>query len=846
MVITTVRLLSLALRSLGTRKSRTALTTAGIVLGVAVILATTIANQSTVYSFQEMINSITGKADFWINGASSAGFSEKKLKDVRDLEGIKLASPGVSRGSTLRKGRRRDTVQVAGIDPVVDRQLRHFNVSKGRFIKKGEFTLLIPARLAEKKKIKIGDQVTLESKERKTSFEVVGLLEEEGAGRFMGGKVVFIPLSSAQKIFDMRGKLSYIDAQAKPGRSLKKVAAQLSERLGKRFVIERPEKRVEAVSEMLRGLQVGLSFFGAIALFVGGFLVYNTFSMVVVEQTQEMGVLRSIGGSRGQITILVLIQAAVVGISGSALGVVVGIGLAKVLLQFMSETVQIQVVSLTIPLLGVAAAIAIGIAVTLLAALQPAFIAGRVSPLAAIKIGANEPTRRGTFARLFFAFLGIGIGGGISYLPGPEELGSFAKWAVPIHEFGSFMLLLGAALLVPSLIRPLGSFFALPIRAIFRENGKLAAVNLQKNRGRTAATVAAIMITMAMLISVGGMVGSFRKSVDKWVDKSLGADVFVSGQNLSVTFNEKLGAKLRRVKGVSDLTTIRIFPVQLDEDRIMFRAVEPKSLRRFATLQFTSKNPEKSWASLKRGRRIFISNVVANKRGLKVGDETIITTVKGPKTFVVAGVTVDFGGDIGDLIIGTRSDMKKYFDLDDVSAFRIKVNQGVAPRKVANRIEKKFKHLNPDVQDIQEFKDLVTGQVNSSFSVFNVLILLAAIIAVISLFNTLTMNILERRREIGLLRAVGATRGQIGLMTMLEALMTGAIGVFLGLLVGGFIASDIVNGMNLLTGYEIVFAFPTEVTIMAVVFGLAAAMLAAIYPAHRAATLEIGKAIQYE
>ena len=815
-------------------------------LGVAVILATTIANRSTIQAFEDMIDSITGKADFLINGASSAGFSENKLSQVKSVSGVEQANPGISRGATLRKGRRRETVQVAGIDPRVDRKLRQFKLAAGRFIKKDEFSVLVPTRLAKKSKIKVGDRVTVSGSELSRRFTVSGLLKEEGAGRFSNGKAVFMSLGAAQRIFGMEGKLNYIDAKAEPGRSAKRVADRISERLGSSFVVERPENRVDAISQMLRGLTVGLSFFGTIALFVGAFLVYNTFAMVVVEQTQELGILRSLGASRGQVALLILTQAGIVAVFGSILGVGAGIGLAKLLLRYMAQTVQMPIETLSIPYAGLIWAVLIGIIVTLAAAVQPALLAGRISPLAAIRVRARQSSKKGTLVRLIASFFAIGFAVGVSFLPGVEGLGRYGNLAVPLHEAGDFMFLLGAALIVPSLIGPLGYLFSLPIKALFGENGKIAAANLRKNPGRTAATVSAVMITLAMLISVGGMVGSFRASVDSWVDKSLGADVFVSGQTLSVSLSQKFANELKRVKGVADLTMIKVFPVRLDGERVMFRAIEPQGVRRFARFQFTSGGKNKAWRELRRPRRIFISNVLSHKRRLEVGDKVALTTVRGRRVFQVAAVVVDFGGDMGDLMIGTRQDMKTYFNLDDASAFRIKVDQGVAPHVVARRIKKKSKGRSLDVEDIQVFKDRVNRQVNNSFAVFNVLILLAAIVAAISVLNTLTMSILERRREIGVLRAVGATRGQIALMTLIEAFITGAIGVLVGLLVGGYISRDIVNGMNLLTGYDIDFTFPVNTAVWAAILGLVMSTVAAIYPARRAATYQITEAIQHE
>lgn len=840
------KLLLLALRNLEIRKARTVLTTLGIVLGVAVILAVAITNRSTVNSFRDMIDSITGKADFWINGPSAAGFDEKKLSDVRRVPGVDLVVPGISKGSTLYAGRRREAVQVAGIDPGVDRKLRHYNISSGRFLKKNETAVLVPVALARQKKFNLGDTISLRAAGAVHDFKVIGLLKDEGAGRFMGGKVVFIPLEKAQKIFKLPGRLTYIDAKIKPGSKARAVVDRTARRLGQSFIVEQPEKRIEAISQMLKGLQVGLSFFGTIAMFVGGFLVYNTFTMVVVEQTQELGMLRSLGASRGQIIGVVLAQAAVLGACGSILGVGAGIALAKVLMRYVSKTVELAVDAISVPPAGLIAAVGIGLTVTLLAALQPALAAARVSPLAAIRIRAKKPSGRFTILRIIVGILGVTAGIAASFQPGAEGLGRYAYLAVPIHEGGTFLLLLGAALLSPSLARPIGYVFALPIRWFFGQTGKLAASNLARNPGRTAATASAVMITLAMLMSVGGMTTSFKRSVDRWVDKSLGADIFISGRSADATFSRKFASKLRKTKGVKDLTMIRFVPVREGSRQVLFRAIEPVGHQRFATLQFAEGDKQRAWRDLARGDHVFISTVMANKRGLKVGDKITLTTAKGFKDFEISGIAVDFGGEMGDTIIGSRKDLKRYFNLDDASGFRLKVVAGTAPRTVADRIKKKYKGMDLDVQDIQEFRTMVDGRVANSFAVFNVLIVLAAIVAAISVFNTLMMNIMERRREIAVLRAVGATRGQIGLMNLLEAFITGAIGGVLGLAVGAFSSAGVVDGMNTLTGYDINFVFPVGITGVAIIIALVFSVVAAAYPARRAAMLEIGRALQYE
>jgi putative ABC transport system permease protein len=820
----------------------------GVALGVAVILATAIANQSTVAAFKTMIDSITGKADFMISGSSGGGFDDSALERVRRIPGVAIANPGILRsaGWSVEPGQEPEPIEVAGIDPLVDRRLRQYRSAGGRFLKPDERGLLATERFALDNNLEIGDDLVLTAGGARRRFELVGLLKDEGAGRFMAGRVLFLPLDQARELFGLEGRLTYIDAKVESGESIELIGERISADLGPGFIVEQPDQRVEAVSEMLASLRVGLSFFGAIAMFVGAFLVYNTFAMAVLEQTHELGILRSLGAGRRQLVLLVLTQAAIVGLAGSVLGILIGIGLAKLLLSFMVRTVEIPVGALVVPPLGLGLAVVIGTAVTVVSALQPAMIAGRVSPLAAIKIFAAKATRRLSVIRVLVGVAVIAMGLGLSSAPVAETLTRYGDWMIALSAGGAFFYFLGAGLLTASLIGPLGRVFSWPAKFLFGRTGGLAAANLIRNPGRTAATAAAVMTTLAMLISVGGMVSSFRVSVDRWVDRSLGADVFVSGKSIDTIFDQRFGDRLRRIEGVDDLTASRWTTVRVGETRVAWRGIEPRSHRRFATLQFTEGRQDEAWRQLSRGGYVFVSAPAAHKRGLRVGDQITVVTNLGEKKFKVAAVMVEFAAESGDLLIGSARDTEKYLGIDEISGFRLKVGPGAKPQEVAERIRKKYGGLDLEVRDIQELKDMAGRQVNDSFAVFNVLVLLAGIVALISIFNTLMMNILERRREIGLLRAVGATQGQVALMTLVEAFVIGCIGGGLGLLLGSYASSDIVGAMKSLTGYEISYVFPWITGAIGLALAVAGSVAAAVYPARRASLEPLGEALKCE
>jgi len=826
------------------KKTRYALTTIGIILGVAVILGISVTNLSTVAAFKDTIDSITGKADILINPPTTAGFSDKLLARVRQTKGVEIANPGIARSSQVLNRKHKPALEIVGIDPAVDRQLRDYTVDLGRFLKSNDKNvLLLGGSFADEHGLKLNDQVVLVTNKGKRRFKIIGLLAGAGAGRFVGGDVAFMPLKTAQSEFNLKGRLSYIDAKIGPRTHAKTVKRRLRRKLGADIIIEEPEKRVEAVSQSLKSLRVGLSFFSAIALFVGGFLIFNTFSMVLVERTVEFGMLRSIGATRAQISRLVLVEASLIGVGGSAFGVALGLGLAKGLLYFMSSTVNMKIAVFKVPLLGLALSIAIGIIISVIAALQPALAAGRISPLQAIRTETRSTQSRLSLRLTAAALLALIAGGVVSLAP--NLLGQVPGSLV--NQAGALLLLLGSALLTPALVKPTAVLLGRPARLFAGIEGRLATDNLGRSRGRTAATVSAVMISLAMLISVGGMTTSFKESVNKWVDRSLGADIFISGQPSDLSFKQNLTNKISRVPGVKLVSPVRFFRVRSGNDWFMWRAIEVKTFKKMATLQFTKGNKKSAWGRLEKKDNVFVSTVLANRLHLKVGDKLSVKTNHGNQKFKVAAVTIDFGGDTGDVIIGSRAAMKKYFDLTDVSAFRVKIKAGVEPKTVSKRIKRRFKRrYNFLIQDNQEFKSRINRQITASFAAFNIIILIAVIVAAIGIINTLMMNIMQRRREIGVLRAIGAGKRQIKIMIIAEAAITGVMGFILGLSLGVYLSLTMVNGMHTLTGYEINYIFPWSTALIsggiAVVFSTAAAVI----PARVAANTNIVEAVQYE
>ena len=807
------------------------------------ILGISITNISTVASFTDMIDSITGRADFTINSVSES-FDEKTLGKVDKIDGVEVAAPGISRGSRLTKKKEKPSVRVIGIDPSIDRLVRDYSIIEGVFLKSDDArSVMVVQKFAEENKIKVGDELELATDIGFSDFQVVGLMDETGVGRFQSGSAIFMPLKTAQKEFKLDNRLTFIDVIAASDADVDQTIVKTKKSLGNNFIVEQPEKRVEAMEESLRALQIGLSFFSAVALFVGGFLIFNTLSMVVIERTKELGLLRSIGASRGQLARLILIEALIIGIIGSIIGLIAGLLLARGLIYIMSQTIQNNISTFEVPLRGLVASIFVGTIISIIASLQPALVASRIPPLMAIK--TNRGTTPSSVSYLLPVFSLFIIVLGVVSSSRPQIFGYLP--GSTLSQAGAFLLLLGAALLTPFLVSPLSSLFSRPLLILARSEGLLASRNLSRSRGRTAATISAIMISLSMLLSVGGLTDSFKASIDRWVEKSIGADVFVAGEPFDLSIDKRYIKELEEVKGVKSVSPVRFFFVRVGDERYTWRAIEPDTFRPMAELQFVEGSSDQSWEELGKNDSVFLSTVLANRLDLGIGDAIKIKTDQGERSFKIAGIIIDFGGETGDVIVGTRSDMKKYFGFDDVNSFRIKIDSNERPGTVAKRIEKRFADkLSLEIEDIQEFKSMINEQINVTFAAFNVITLIAVIVAAVGIINTTMMNIMERSREIGILKAIGSTRWQIRKIILTEASITGAIGLFLGVIVGIYMSISVIQSMHALTGYDVTYVFPWSALVSSAFIALVFSTVVALIPAQIAASSNIVEAIHYE
>jgi putative ABC transport system permease protein len=859
------RTLFLALRSLRVRTSRTLLTTFGIVLGVAVILAISVTNQSTISSVTSVFNQASGKAHLIVIRASSGerGLPADLAYRVAATPGVAAAVPSLQAQVLLADeispsqreisflGAVGGGLLLYGVDPSLDRQAREYKLADGEFLSSdlNAHQIVLVADYAKRKDLRIGQDLEIFTPRGIEVLRIVGLLSKEGAGQLNNGGFGIIPLGTAQKIFERTDELDQVDVVATPamasGPALEALKASLLARLGEEYSVLYPASQGERVTQMLDVYQMGLNFFSVIALFVGAFLIYNAFSMTVVERTREIGILRTLGMTRGQVMRQVLAEAAILAVVGALLGVGLGILLSHGLIRVMESLLVQEVKEIRIPLDGLLISLAVGVCVTLLAAAMPAWQASRVSPLEAVRVRGLR--REGWIIRRGWT-LGVVLLVASTLLlltsPFPPEL------QYQVDSPAIFALFVGATLLVPATTGTWERLARPAIQRLLGAEGRLGGSNIQRARLRTALTAASLMTGVAMLLSIRALTDAFSQDLREWIEAYIGGDLYVHS---SLPMRTYLARRFETVEGVTAATPMRYFEVEwLKEDgtdeRLTFMAVDPGSYRQVTSFVFqsSSDDPERLLDRLAAGDAVFVSTILAEKYGLRRGDTMRLKTHRGQRVFEIAGVVVDFNNQ-GLTVEGSWKDMRRYFGLRDVNAFLIKVQPGYSPADVQERLDQAYgKRHHITVESNETLKTRALQLSAQTFGLFDVLTLIAMIVAALGVVNTLTMNVLERTQEIGMLRSLGMTRWQVGKMILAEAGMLGLIGGVFGLLFGLFMSRLFISAANATQGYELAYVLPTQGILVGLMIALVVSQVAAIWPAQRAAGIRIIEAIQCE
>jgi putative ABC transport system permease protein len=836
---------------------RTALTVMGVAVGVAVMVAITAVNRSVLEAFRSMVDTVSGKADLTVAQGKSR-FDDELVDKVTAVPGVEHVSASLSFVFPVA-GMPGESLYVLGTNFTDDGYFRDLKSAKGQPQLKDVLSflnstdeLLLSERFANKHGIKAGDKINLITPKGTVPFNVRALLDESGPVKAFGGSFAVMDLYSAEAAFDIDHQIDRIDIKAASGVDVDVLKAKVRAATGDAFEVERPERRGESVQRMLLSFQMGLNMGSALALLVGIFLVYNTISIGVVQRRREIGTLRALGCSGNQMRALFTLEAAVLGAVGSVLGVPLGWLIANRAIAGVADAISsiyIQVHASDVSVTAVEVAIGCGMGVfgSCFAAFRPASKAASVQPVEALRRDAVAGAHLGSYAPQLL----LGVGLLLSTLV-------LARLPPPIENFplggylAIFTALMGATALAPFIISKSQLLLGRPAQGVLGIAGRLATDNFARAPGRSAVPVAALSIGICMSVSLGGFIGSFKESAERWLRQGVPSDLFVTSSYKlagvrNVPMDADLGKDIAKIPGVSAVDRIRMLPHDFSGLRIFVLSLDPTIYYRRARPIFLEGTQEEAEAMAQQQDQVMVSENLSHRRNIHKGDFIDVDTPTGVHHYHVSGVLVDYTSDQG-LMAMSRDQYMRDFKDTKVDTFEVYIDDKSLREGIRKIITDNWgKQYDLYVLTNDELRAESMKLIDQTFEVTYAMEFVAVVLALLGVVNTLLAAVIDRTREIGLLRAVGATRGQVIRTIASEAGCIGIVGAVIGIATGNLVAEVLIRSVGAQgTGWEIPLIFPWAVCLQMAFAAIACAIGAGLYPARRAAQLDVVEALAYE
>ncbi len=826
------------------------LTIIGIVLGVAVFVGMHTANQSVLAAFRQTIDRIAGSTQLQVS-AGEPGIDESVLETVLNLPEVRAAAPVIEATVQFGKG----NLLILGVDMLGDRNLRSYDLENSDaaiddplvFLAQAD-SLLITKTFATENGLAMNSRVPMRTMDGDQVFTVRGIMKPGGLASAFGGNLAIMDIYAAQKVFGRGRKFDRIDIALQDGVALNDGRAKLQKALGPGLDVDLPSSRGEQFEATSHIYSLASNITSVFALFIGMFIIYNTFAIAVTQRRSEIGILRALGATRAQIRTLFLTESLIAGLAGTLAGVAFGIALARAMAGYIGTLladvygIAQQAEHLEIDPWLIGLAVAMGLVTSLIAAVIPARNAAGVDPVKALQKGRYQSMSEGenrTRRRWAIACAAVSIA-------------TLALNRYPLVFYAGFLLaVLAAVLLAPALAHGLARMMRPAFAWIRPVEGALAADSLIQAPRRTSGTVSALMLSLALVVSLSGLTRASYDSITEWMRIALNPDLFVSTAETvtarSFVFSASLGAKLSAVDGVGDVQLVRSVRVLVKKTPIMVVAVDIASLARHAKLPAVEGNTEEMYRIAAEGTGVIASENFCRLHGCKLGETLEIPAPTGILRIPVVGIVRDFSDQQGSLLL-QREVFIRYWNDDSVNVFRIYLKPGADGVRVRQQIldsygnqQRLFVLTNAD---LRRYIIRVTDQ---WFGLTYVQIAVAVLVAVLGIVNALTVSITDRRRELGVLQAVGGLRGQIRHTIWLEAIGVGLIGLALGMALG---AAQLYYTVEIarrdLSGIEIAYVYPFKMALALVPIILAAAFLAAIGPAEAAVRAPLVEALEYE
>ena len=846
----------LTLRGLRSHPLRFFLAAFAVLLGVSFVSGAFVLSDSLRKTFDGVFTQINKGIDVQVRSKVAFGDQAQAIRDpvpaqvldaVRRIDGVALANGTLFRNAPLldKAGKAIKTTgaPTAGVDFGGETPLSGTKLLAGR-APKGDGEAVIDGVTADRNHFKVGDQVTAALDQGKRTFTLVGLIGQGDQRGFAGATIVGFDPAVASALLDTGGTYDSIDIAAAKGVSQTELIQRVSAALpGNLEAITGKQVRDEATTAIGKIFTIFGSVllgFAAVALFVSTFIINNTFRIIVGQRVRELALLRAVGADAKQVRRLVVVEALLVGVLASLLGLLAGVGVAKGLVAlFNAGGAGFPDSDTVLKPRTIVIALTVGIGVTLLSSLAPALRAGRIPPVAAMRPELGYEARGSR--RRFMVGLVVTVLGGILLGIGLFGRPGGTVGIIGLSAVGAIALFLGVASLSATVASRASLLIGAPFARLFRVPGELARQNAARAPRRTSATASALMIGLALVSSFSVVGASVKASFDKTLSRAVTADYFISDDNFQ-GFTPDLTAKIAAIPQMEVASALRFGQMQVEGDGKPVAAGDPATLGRLVNIGVKEGKLE----DLAKGG-LFVQTDPVRDLKLKVGDVVAVTWPNGTTgQLPVVGIFSDASVLNANWLVSLDT-LSKASPLapprDMFVAAKLKNTADPATARAAiDAIAVDYPEVR--IEDQAEFRKRQLGQINQSLVVVNGMLFLAVVIALLGIANTLALSVFERTRELGLLRAVGMSRLQLRRMVRWEAVIVALFGALLGVVIGTPLGAALSTALpkTFVSGVTV----PAGQLLSLLLIALVAGIVAAIFPAWRASRMDVLQAIGSE
>ncbi len=838
--------LTLAWRYLRGRGSRSFLTTLAVVFGVMLTFGLNGILPAMVDAFTHNLLAAAGKVDLTVTSAYNQPFAPAVVDRLLTVPGVTTASPGVQRVAPLPRSADAAPdalaqVVVVGIDLPTVAGLHDFPLEAGRMLSAGDdSSVVLNSDLAAELGLDIGAPLVLPAAGGTARFRVVGLLS---TATVPGQEQVYLTLPAAQQLFGLGSRITQVEAAFAAAADRAATESAVASALGPDYQVGGLSSESSLLAS-LKTSEFAFTMFGLFALATAGFIIANSFRTVVAERRRDIGMLRAVGTRRRTVIGMFLVESLIQGVIGTALGLLAGWGLAAGLFAAMAPVFE-SVLHFRVggPVFGAgtwATSVLLGIGVTVVAAILPARAAGRVTPLEAMRPQLGVVYERRVGRR---AWIGVGLAVG--------SLFGLTTGSPTLVGLGAVVFLVGVALVAPAVVNPIANAASRPLEVFFSREGAIARSNLQRNPGRSAITVTAVMLGLASIVAVISMVTSIFAGFTSYLDKSLSADYLLIPQSIilgqgNVAAGPRLAEEVRSVAGIAAVSTLRVTQAKSDGGDVQVIGIDPSTYLRVAAFDWNAGSSDGAVAQLASGRWLVANGIYAAQHDLVVGQAVLLDTPNGPRTYHLAGIGNDYLNAKLSTLYTSQENLRRDFNVTADLLLMANRTAAADPDQVKARLGRvvaefpAFRLYESSTWRAEQLRTFSATTV-----IFDVLVAALALPSLLALVNTLAISVLTRTREIGMLRAVGATRRQVRRMVMAESLLLSVIGTAFGAIAGLWLGYALVVAMGAV-GWQMPYAFPWSGLLATVVVGITFGVLAAIGPARSASRLDVVAALHQE